>query len=93
MSELFPSEQLQDQNERSRLQYQRKNEAAIQLLQKQELNFNQLTQQMNQHDNITLENTKMIRSISKKEPPKQVAGNKFAILIPFVFHVITERHK
>ena len=67
--------------------------------QKQELERNQIIQHLNQPDTeigldkCTLENTKLLPSISKRVPPHQVAQSKVSFLAPIIFHVITEGQK
>ena len=96
---VFSSEQTVAEMVCKRLQHQRRMEAANQFLRKQERERNQSIQQRNQSDtesqddNITLENTNIIPTKSKKEPPQQAAGSQLSIPTPFVVHVITERQE
>ena len=46
-----------------------------------------------QHDKITLENSYMTPSTSKKVPTQQVTSSEFSIPLPFGFHVMAERQK
>ena len=99
LSEVFSSERIQAENERLRLQHQRRIEASNELLRKKELERNQLIKHLNQldiqlqHDNVTTENTKMIPSTSKKSTTKTSWKIWVFYSFTFVSHVITERQK
>ena len=99
--EVFSSEQAQAENERLKLQHQKWNEAANQLLREREREPepNELLQRLKeldtkiQGDNNTLEKTQMFPSNPKKVSPQQVAISEFSILTPLNFHAITDRQK
>ena len=98
-SEVLSSDQTQAEIERLKLQHYKKIEAATQFLRTQELQRGQMIQQLNQPDpeiqdgKITLENTRLVPSSSKRVPPQQVATSAFSINTPIISHVITENHK
>ena len=98
-AEVFSLKQTQVENERVRLEHQRRIETANQILREEELERNQLLQQLNQpatdnkDDNFTLEKSRMIPSTSETETPQQNARSEFSKRTPFIFLVITERQK
>ena len=89
--EVFSLEQTQAKNDCLKLEHQRRIETADYFSKEQKLERNLLIQQMNQPDteaednNMTLENTQMILSTSKKVPPQQVARSEFSIPTTFLF--------
>ena len=99
ISESFFSEQTQTKIEHLRLQHQRRSKAAGQVLQKQELERNQLIKQLNQpntenhDDDITLKKTQVIFPTSKKLPPQQVRRSAFSNPPPWIFHVLVEKQR
>ena len=54
--------------------------------------LNQLDTEI-QHGNITLENSQMKPSTSKKVPPQRATWSEFSIPTPFVFDLMTERQE
>ena len=85
-SGVFSVERTPAETERLGSKHQRKIKAANRLSGKQGLEDNQLIKQLNQPDTgvqidaISLENTKLIPSTSKKVPPQQVARSEFGFL-------------
>ena len=98
-SEVLSSEQTQAENERLRIQHQKRIGAANQFLRKQELQRNQLLQQKKQcdpeiqNDDFIPEYFPLTPLTSQKTPPQQVARSEFSNRNTFIFHVITERQK
>ena len=90
---------IQAENECSKVQHQKRNEASNRLLQKQELKRNQLLQQLNQPDTVvqddknTLRKTQLTPSTSENVPSRQVDGFEFPLPTPIIFHVKKERQR